>query len=64
MLEVDETEHGAFRPLPRSVLRATGELLRDHVRTEERELFPLLEDRLGPSEIEALGERLRRAGKH
>jgi hemerythrin-like domain-containing protein len=32
-----------------------GELLRDHVRFEEREVFPLLEARLPASELAALG---------
>lgn len=35
--------------------RAAGELLHDHVRFEERELFGLLEDGLDPDALEALG---------
>jgi hemerythrin-like domain-containing protein len=42
-------------------LRELGDLLHDHVRFEEREVFPLLEARLAPAELAALGERIARA---
>jgi hypothetical protein len=37
-----------------------GTLLHDHVRFEERELFPLLEDRLSEPQLERLGAALMR----
>ena len=39
--------------------RALGDLLHDHVRFEERELFEILERRLSPDELERLGAALR-----
>lgn len=39
-------------------LRELGALLSDHVRLEERELFPLVEDRVPPSELARLAEAL------
>ena len=36
-----------------------GELLSAHVRFEERELFPLLEAALTPTELETIDRRLR-----
>jgi hemerythrin HHE cation binding domain-containing protein len=39
-----------------------GRRLHDHVRFEERTLFPALERRLGEAELERLGERLAAAG--
>ena len=41
--------------------RTLGEMLNDHVRFEERQLFPLLEDRLPAQELEALGRSVERA---
>ena len=38
---------------------ALGDALHDHVRFEEREVFPLIEQTLGDDELAALGERLR-----
>ena len=38
--------------------RALGELLNDHVRFEERELFVLLEERLEPGDLGDLGRRV------
>lgn len=38
--------------------RALGERLAAHVRFEERELFPLLEARLAPQQLEDVGRRL------
>lgn len=35
-------------------LRALGHLLHDHVRFEERSLFPLIEDALGPGQLALL----------
>jgi hypothetical protein len=37
---------------------ALGERLRDHVRFEERQLFEVLEERLGDDELERLGREL------
>ena len=39
-------------------LHETGRLLRAHVRMEERELFPLLEETLDPCALRELGGRL------
>lgn len=39
-------------------LARMGELLHDHVRFEERELFPEIERVLSPAELRAIGERL------
>jgi hemerythrin-like domain-containing protein len=41
-------------------LNELGDLLRDHVRFEERELFPLVEDALSPDALDALGRALTR----
>jgi hemerythrin-like domain-containing protein len=41
--------------------RAAGELLHDHVRFEERELFGLLEERLDPDMLAALGHSVEEA---
>ena len=38
---------------------ALGDALHDHVRFEEREVFPLIERNLGDDELASLGERLR-----
>lgn len=42
-------------------LRELGRLVSDHVRLEERELFPLVEARLPPDELAWLGGALERA---
>ena len=42
-------------------LRELGALVSDHVRLEERELFPLVEERLPPDELRWLGDALERA---
>jgi hemerythrin-like domain-containing protein len=39
-----------------------GGRLREHVRVEERELFPLLEESLEPATLEEIGTRLRADG--
>jgi len=39
-------------------LNALGEMLNDHVRHEERVLFPLIEESLPPAELEALAQRI------
>ena len=41
--------------------RALGELLNDHVRFEERQLFPMLEERLAAPELRDLGAAIERA---
>jgi hemerythrin-like domain-containing protein len=41
-----------------ALLADTGELLRDHVRFEERALFERLQERLTAGELQALGEAL------
>ena len=46
-----------------AVLHEAGELLRDHVRMEEQELFPLVEESLDEAALEALGRRLREADR-
>jgi Hemerythrin HHE cation binding domain len=53
-------DHAAIRAaadgdLPQPAAQALGERLHDHVRFEERTLFPLLERRLAPDELERLG---------
>ena len=40
------------------LLHELGNRLADHVRLEERELFPLIEETMPESELQALGERL------
>lgn len=39
-------------------LNDLGELLGDHVRHEERVLFPMIEERLSPGRLEALAQRI------
>jgi hemerythrin-like domain-containing protein len=59
-------EHALIRQLTRALggsprredVHALGLLLTDHVRFEERELFPLLEARLTAGELAAVGRRL------
>jgi hemerythrin-like domain-containing protein len=45
-----------------SFLHTVGARLREHVRVEERELFPLLEESLEPATLEEIGTRLRADG--
>ncbi|WP_372789461.1 hemerythrin domain-containing protein [Paraconexibacter sp.] len=61
-------EHHEIRGLAAAVLagtpdvtaaRSLGERLNDHVRFEERELFPLIEERLAPEALERVGQALR-----
>lgn len=40
-------------------LQAFGELLRDHIRKEERVLFPIFEEKLPESVAHALGDQIR-----
>jgi hemerythrin-like domain-containing protein len=42
-------------------LNALGELLNEHVRHEERVLFPLIEQRLPPEELDALAQEIEEA---
>ncbi len=42
-------------------LRELGTLLSDHVRLEERELFPLIEESLPPEELDWVGRALEHA---
>lgn len=42
------------------LLHSTGELLADHIRHEERVLFPLIEQALPQADLAALGEALSR----
>jgi hemerythrin-like domain-containing protein len=63
-----QKEHEALRqlatvvldeaPAPTPVANRLGDELRDHVRFEERELFPLLEQQLTEAELDALGRAL------
>jgi hemerythrin-like domain-containing protein len=47
------------REIPEAAeLNALGELLNDHVRHEERVLFPLIEERLEPDRLDALAQRI------
>lgn len=46
---------------PVASAQALGECLRDHVRFEERVLFPILERRLDAAELELLGSAIRTA---
>jgi hemerythrin-like domain-containing protein len=48
----------ARRPSP-ELLHELGKLLADHVKLEERELFPLIETTIPQPELEQLGDRLR-----
>lgn len=50
-------------PVDAVALNALGELLRDHVRYEERTLFGRIEAALGADELDALGIALRAAGE-
>ena len=43
---------------PLELLRGTGDLLADHIRYEERVLFPLIEQTIPPAELGELGEAL------
>ncbi len=45
-------------------LQALGTLLSDHVRLEERQLFPLIEQTLPEAELEPLAAALERAEQH
>lgn len=56
-------EHQQMREMARrmksgdcSQLRAFGELLRDHTRLEERELFPLVEEQFTPDQMAEIRE--------
>jgi len=49
-------------PSDEQELRDLGKLLRDHVRHEERTLFPRIEEALDSNELRRLGEALDRAG--
>ncbi|HEY7152195.1 MAG TPA: hemerythrin domain-containing protein [Solirubrobacterales bacterium] len=46
---------------PASELNELGELLKDHVRHEERVLFPAIEQALPPEELERLAQRTEEA---
>jgi hypothetical protein len=46
---------------PLEAAHGLGQLLRDHVRFEERHLFGLLEARLPEPELASLGEAIERA---
>jgi hemerythrin-like domain-containing protein len=48
--------------VPLATVHAAGELLRDHVRFEERVLFPYAEERLPPEALDAIGRALGAAG--
>lgn len=50
---------GLDREPSAAAARATGTLLADHVRFEERQLFPLAERRLDPRDLDAIGRALR-----
>lgn len=67
------TEHAEIRAAARSLatgvqepaaVRRFGEMLEDHVRFEERELFPLIEDALDPGDLALLGSEMARSAKH
>jgi hemerythrin-like domain-containing protein len=51
----DEVEGGNFRP---ETLREIGELLEEHIRLEERVVFPLVEDSLPEAALTELAVRL------
>ena len=51
----DEVEAGAVRP---GTLREIGERLEEHIRLEERELFPMVEESLPAEALEEVGARL------
>ena len=59
-------DHEAIRAAARTVddvasARELGERLHAHVRFEERTLFPILERRLAPDELQRLGEAIAQA---
>ena len=61
-------DHAAIRAAAETVAdadgaRALGERLNDHVRFEERTLFPYVERRLAPQELERLGAAIAAAEK-
>lgn len=45
-------------------LAELGQLLDDHVRFEERELFPMIEEALGPDDLNRLAAAIERAEEH
>jgi hemerythrin-like domain-containing protein len=45
-------------------LAELGQLLDDHVRFEERELFPMIEKALGPDDLDRLASAIERAEEH
>ncbi len=51
----DEVESGGFRP---ETLREIGELLEEHIRLEERVVFPLVEESLPGAALAELAARL------
>ena len=55
-----DLEHSSTADL--EALRALGELLRKHIRHEERVLFPLIEQAVSPAELDRVGAALDRAG--
>jgi hemerythrin-like domain-containing protein len=64
-------EHVQIRDLAGSIgfdtepekLREIGQTLADHVRFEERELFPLIEDSLTPGQLDDLGKLVADEGR-
>ncbi len=51
----DEVRDGAVRP---ETLRSIGELLEAHIRLEEREVFPMVEETLPEEALKELSSRL------
>ncbi len=57
---VAELRHVTDSPSVEETLRAFGALLHDHIRKEERVLFPLFEKRMPPAEAQRAGEMIAR----
>ena len=55
-----KTEKWSFRQF-REKLNLFGELLETHIRFEERELFPMIEESLTEGQLKTLGENLNKA---
>ena len=56
--QIDPLDSEVFKPVGRF-----GELLHDHIRFEERQLFPLVEKLLSPEQLSAIERYLRREHK-
>jgi iron-sulfur cluster repair protein YtfE (RIC family) len=69
LIEALESEHGQIRRAVEQIKMGSGlaklifdlgDLLERHIRKEERELFPLFEERVDPAQAEAIGAELKK----